>query len=455
MRTDSKALETEKVGKLLAAYAVPSIMSGLVTSIYNIVDQIFIGNSVGMLGNAATNVAFPIVTLCTAISIMSGVGCAAGFNMAEGHGEKDEAGRIVGNTLVFMVFIGVAVMAVVLLFLSPILWLFGTTENSFPYAETYLGITAIGIPFSIFGSGGGPIVRSDGSPTYALVSILSGAVLNVGLDALFIFGFGWGIAGAAWATVIGQIVTAFLIGRHYSHFHTVVLVREYFRPRLSYIGKVIVLGFGPLVNHLSLFFVQIMLNNALRKYGAASVYGSDVPLACVGVITKLNTIFTAIVIGIAQGVQPVISHNYGAGNYRRVREAALKAIGTMLVISFAIFFCCQLFPRQLVSVFGKGTEEYYQFAARYLRIFMMLICVNGLQITAGNIFTSVGKPMRSAFISIIRQIVLLPVLLVFLPMRFGIDGILYSGPIADGACVIVAVLMLLQGQKELKALSGN
>ena len=456
-KVDNKSnfLETEKISKLLPKFAIPSIIGGLVTASYNIIDQIFIGNSVGLLGNAATNIAFPVVLVCTAVAIMSGVGCSAGFNMEVGKGNRDTAGKIVGNCIMFMAVIGVLISAITLIFLTPLLNAFGATENVLPYAQTYLFITAWAIPFSIFGVGGSIIIRSDGSPRYALFSILTGAVLHVMLEMLFIFGLGMGIAGAAYATVIGQAVTAIMVAVYFRRFKTLSLDRACFVPRLSYVSRVTSLGMGPFVNNLSMFVVQIMLNNALNYYGAMSQYGSDIPLACVGVITKLNSIFAAIVIGIAQGVQPIISHNYGAKNYKRVKEAAVKAITIMLCISFAVFLCCQLIPRPLVAIFGTGTELYFQFAERYLRIFMMLICVNGMQITAGNLFTSIGKARLSVFISLTRQVMFLPPLILLMPRIYGIDGIMYAGPIADGMCVLVAVLLLAREYKGINALQDS
>lgn len=440
-------LETEKISELLPKFALPSIVSGLITATYNIVDQIFVGNSVGILGNAATNIAFPVVMVCTAASIMSGVGCSAGFNMEVGKGSRDTAGRIAGNCIMFMAGIGFLIAAITLLFLTPLLNAFGATENVLPYAQTYLFITAWGIPFSIFGVGGSIMIRSDGNPRYAMISVLTGAILNVVLDAIFIFGLGMGIAGAAYATVIGQAITAIIVAVYFTRFKTISLKRSYFSPHPDYIVRVISLGMGPFVNNISMFVVQIILNNALNYYGAMSQYGSDIPLACAGVITKLNSIFTAIVIGIAQGVQPIISHNYGAKNYDRVKEAAAKAIASMLCISFAIFLCCQLFPRPLVAIFGTGSEMYFRFAEGYLRIFMMLICINGMQITAGNLFTSIGKAKLSVFISLTRQVLFLPPLILLLPQFFGIDGIMYAGPLADGMCVLVAVFLLAREYK--------
>lgn len=445
-------LGTESIYKLLPQFALPAIFSGLVTAVYNIVDQIFIGRVVGILGNAATNIAFPVVLLCTAVSIMAGVGCSAGFNMASGRQDKEAAGRFVGQCIVLLAGMGVLISFVTLSFLEPLVRLFGSTEAVFPYARTYLGITAWGIPFSVFGVGGSIIIRSDGTPRYALGAVLTGALLNVLLDAWFMLDFKWGIAGAAWATVIGQAVTALLVARYFTRFKTLALQKKYFFPvRPAYMVRVTALGMGPFINHASMSVVQLLLNNTLNYYGAFSVYGSDIPLAAVGVITKLNTIFTAVIIGIAQGVQPIISFNYGAKSYARVREAAQKALTVMLLFSFAFFLCCQFFPRSLIRIFGSGPEAYYIFGEKYLRIFMSLVCVNGLQITAGNIFTSIGKARLSVFISLTRQLLFLPPLILLLPRFWGIEGVLYAGPLADAICVAVAAYLLWLERNRLLA----
>jgi putative MATE family efflux protein len=454
VKSTANYLGTEKIGKLLPRFLFPAILSNLITSIYNIVDQIFIGHSEGLLGNAATNVAFPVVLVCTAVSLMTGVGCAAGFNLESGRGNRASAGGIVGNCIVFMLVIGTAISAILLLFLTPLVHAFGATESVFPYAKTYIFITAWSIPLSILGAGGSIIIRSDGSPVYAMVSILLGALINVILDALFIFVFGMGIAGAAYATVIGQTVTAIMTIAYLRNFKTIRLVRSFFRPSFRIIGRIITLGIAPFANNISMFFVQILLNNAMKHYGALSPYGSDIPLACIGVITKLNTIVVAIVAGIAQGAQPIISYNYGAKNFKRVKETAKNAIIIMLAVSFVIFFCYQLFPRRLVSIFGTGTDLYYMFSEHFMRVFMMLICINGMQVTAGNIFTSIGKARYSVFISLVRQVLFLPPLIVILPRYFGIDGIMTAGPISDAMCALTAVVLLFGENKKLNGQAG-
>ena len=443
-------LGTESIYKLLPMFAIPTIISGLVGAFYNIVDQIFIGHIVGILGNAATNIAFPIVLLCTAVSIMAGVGCSAGFNMASGRGDKTEAGRFVGSCIGLMIIVGLVISIGTIVFLGPLVYIFGSTDSVYPYAATYLGIIALGVPFSVFGTGGSIIIRSDGSPNYALLSVATGAVLNIALDGLFMIVWQWGIAGAAWGTVIGQTVTAAMVLWYFTKFKTFPLQQDYFHFRPRYMKRISSLGMGPFINHSSMFLVQLLLNNSLNYYGGFSAYGSDIPLAGVGVITKVNTIFTAVIIGIAQGVQPIISFNFGAGQFARVREAAKLALKVMLAFSFAFFLCCQLIPRYMIAIFGNGPELYFEFGERYLRIFMFFVCLNGLQITAGNIFTSMGKARLSVFISLTRQVLFLPPLILLLPLCFGIDGVLYSGPLADFMCIVVAVYLLWRENERLQ-----
>jgi putative MATE family efflux protein len=449
VKPGSDYLGTEETGKLLSRFLFPAILSNLITSVYNITDQIFIGHSVGMLGNAATNVAFPVILACTAVSLMTGVGCAAGFNLESGRGNREFAGGIVGNCIVFMLVIGTIISAVLLIFLTPLVHAFGTTESVLPYAKTYIFITAWSVPLSILGSGGSIIIRSDGSPVYAMISILLGALINVILDALFIFVFALGIAGAAYATVIGQTVTAIMTIAYLRNFKTIRLVSSFFRPNFRTIGRIITLGIAPFANNISMFIVQILLNNVMKHYGARSQYGSDIPLACIGVVTKLNTIVVAIVAGIAQGAQPIISYNYGANNFKRVKETAKNAIIIMLAVSFVVFLCYQLFPRHLVSIFGGGTDLYYVFSEHFMRVFMMLICINGIQVTAGNVFTSIGKARYSVFISLVRQALFLPPLILILPLYFGIDGIMIAGPVSDAMCALTAAVLLFGENKKL------
>lgn len=432
-------LATERIEKLIAKFAIPAIISMLVSSLYNIVDQIFIGQGVGMLGNAATNIAFPISIICTATALLLGIGSASNFNLKSGAGESEEASKIVGTGLAMLVICGVIIAVVVLFFLDPLLQLFGVTPDVLPYAQDYTGITAFGIPFLILTTGGNHLIRADRSPTYSMACMLTGAIINTILDPLFIFGFHWGIKGAAWATIIGQIISGILVIVYFLRFRKLELNWSMLRPKGKYLRAIVSLGMASCINQIAMAIVQIVMNNTLRYYGAESMYGTDIPLACVGVISKVNMVFMAICIGISQGCQPIWGFNYGAGQYDRVKQTYKKAFQISLTIGIIFFLCFQLFPRQLVSIFGTGSEEYFRFAERYFRIFMLMTFINGIQPMSSGFFTSIGKAKLGIVVSLTRQIIfLLPLILIF-PLFMGIDGVMYAGPIADGAAAVVAI----------------
>lgn len=446
-------LAEEKIGRLIARFAVPAIISMLVSSLYNIVDQIFIGQGVGMLGNAATNIAFPVSIICTATALLLGIGSASNYNLEAGAGRNERAAEIAGNGLAMLVICGVVIGAVVLIFLNPLLHLFGVTKEILPYAQDYTGITAIGIPFLILTTGGNHLIRADRSPTYSMTCMLTGAILNTILDPLFIFVCHWGIKGAAAATVIGQVVSGLMVIYYFSKKRKMDLKRSMFVPKAGYLKMIVSLGMASCINQIAMAIVQITMNNTLRYYGAQSMYGSEIPLACVGVISKVNMVFMAIAIGIAQGCQPIWGFNYGAHNYDRVREAYKKAFAICIVLGVVFFGCFQLFPRQIVSIFGSGSEAYFHFAERYFRIFMFVTFMNGIQPMSSGFFTSIGKSKLGIVVSLTRQIIfLLPLILIF-PLFMGIDGVMYAGPIADGAAALVAIIF---AEREMKALQqGN
>lgn len=446
-------LAEEKIGRLIARFAVPAIISMLVSSLYNIVDQIFIGQGVGMLGNAATNIAFPVSIICTATALLLGIGSASNYNLEAGAGRNDRAAEIAGNGLAMLVICGVVIGAVVLIFLNPLLHLFGVTKEILSYAQDYTGITAIGIPFLILTTGGNHLIRADRSPTYSMTCMLTGAILNTILDPLFIFVCHWGIKGAAAATVIGQVVSGLMVIYYFSKKRKMDLKRSMFVPKAGYLKMIVSLGMASCINQIAMAIVQITMNNTLRYYGAQSMYGSEIPLACVGVISKVNMVFMAIAIGIAQGCQPIWGFNYGAHNYDRVREAYKKAFAICIVLGVVFFGCFQLFPRQIVSIFGSGSEAYFHFAKRYFRIFMFVTFLNGIQPMSSAFFTSIGKSKLGIVVSLTRQIIfLLPLILIF-PLFMGIDGVMYAGPIADGAAALVAIIF---AEREMKALQqGN
>lgn len=432
-------LGEEKIGKLMAKFAIPAIVSMLVSSLYNIVDQIFIGQGVGMLGNAATNIAFPISIICTATALLLGIGSASNYNLESGAGNQTLACRIAGTGLSMLLICGTVIAVLILCFLDPLLHIFGVTPEILPYAQDYTGITAYGIPFLILTTGGNHLIRADRSPTYSMACMLTGAVLNTILDPLFIFGFDWGIKGAAWATVIGQIVSGILVIIYFSRLRKMELRKAMLCPCGRLLKVILSLGMSSCINQIAMAIVQITMNNTLRHYGAASVYGSDIPLACVGVISKVNMVFMAICIGTSQGCQPLWGFNYGAKQYNRVRETYRKCFAVSMAVGILFWICFQFFPRQIVAVFGTGSEAYYHFAERYFRIFMFMTFINGIQPMSSGFFTSIGKAKLGIAVSLTRQVLfLLPLILIF-PVFMGIDGVMYAGPIADCAAAAVAV----------------
>lgn len=447
------SLETEKLGGLLVKYCIPSLASSLVTSVYNIVDQFFIGMKLGINGNAATNVIFPVITLITALSLMCGVGASAAMNVALGQGKEEEARQVVGNAFVLMVLCGALLSGVVLLFPVAVMNFLGCTSILLPYALPYGKVIAIGFVFSLIGAAGPFLIRADGSPIYALISIVTGAGCNIVLDALFVLWFHWGILGAAWATVISQGISAVLVLLYLRRYRTVSLSLTAFLPQGKILGNIALLGAGPAFNFMTQAISYVFLNHALRQYGAQSVYGSEVTLAVSGVANKVNTFASAIVTGLTNGMQPIISYNYGRKNYKRVVETGKTVIGVVLAAGSLIFLCYQIFPVQIVSLFGKGTALYEAFAKRYFRIYLMLIALNGLQSSVAGFFSAQKKPAKSILIALTRQILFLIPLLLILPRYFGLDGVLYAGPAADFAMACVSTYLLCSEMKKLRGAS--
>lgn len=434
-------LGSQPIGKLMLKFSLPSIVAMLVGAVYNIVDQIFIGNTVGTLGNGATNIAFPFSMSCTAVALLFGIGGAARYNLSLGEKNFEKAPYYIGNCVVSLLFFGTLLALITQLFLDPLLLFFGSTEDILPYAHTYVRISAIGFPFLVLTVGGGHLIRADGSPVMTMIVSLSGALINVGLDALFMFGLHMGMFGAALATVIGQVFSALLVVFYLFRFKTSKLTKKHFKPNFRYIGSAASLGIASCVNQFAMMITQITLNNQLKYYGALSEYGSDVCIACAGIVMKVSQIFFSVVIGIAQGSQPIESYNYGAKNYARVKKTYLLALGATFACSLTAFTLFQVFPRQLLSVFGNGTEEYFRFGERFFRIFLFATWLNCIQPATSQFFASVGKPVKGMFVSLTRQILFLLPLMLLLPLAMGIDGILFSGPIADAVAAFLAMIL--------------
>jgi len=451
-RAANNPLGHAPVAGLIRKYAIPSIIGLLISAAYNIIDQIFIGHVVGMLGNAATTVTFPLTYLSNAIAQLIGIGTAVNFNINMGAKNPEEARKFAGTGLTLTSMFGVALMCVVLAFKTPILLLFGATENVLPYAEQYLGLTALGLPFLLFTQAGSHLIRADGSPRFSMVCTAFGALLNVLLNSLFMFVFKWGIQGAASATAISQLISFGICIWYFPRFKAFKITMDSLRVRIKYVVEIVKLGTSNFINQSIMMVVNIVLNNTLAHYGASTVFGSDIPLAVAGIISKLNSIMIAFSVGIAMGCQPILGFNVGAKNYARIKETYKKALVAALVFSLLAFFAFQLFPRQLVSIFGTGDRLYFEFAERYMRIYLMMVCVFGIQPLTVNYFTSIGYARQGIILSLSRQGFILIPLLLILPLLFGLNGALYAGPVADALACALSVFLVIRNFRSLTVL---
>lgn len=427
----------------------------MVASLYNIVDQIFIGRGIGINGNAATNVAFPLTTICVSISLFLGLGGASIYSISLGQGNKKKAADMIGNTMVLAIAFSLIFSIVVRVFVKKFMIMFGSTQEVLQYSIDYTSITSIGfIPF-VFSTVMSHIIRADGSPKYSMFSVLIGAAVNIILDPIFIFKFNMGISGAALATIIGQFISFFITLRYVFKFKNITFNRYSFNLYSENVLKIFSLGASGGINQFSMMIVQITMNNVLSYYGALSIYGGNIPLAVSGIIAKINMLIMAFIIGSGQGSQPIIGFNYGAKNYDRVIETYKLTVSITTIVALISFLIFQIFPRQVVSIFGDGSELYFQFAERYMRVYMALMIVNGIQPVSGTFFTSIGKAFKGAFIAMTRQLLFLLPLIIILPRIFGIDGIMYAGPIADGIALIVTIIFVSLEIKKIKKLKSD
>ena len=439
----------KSVGKLLKSLAIPAIIANLVNALYNVVDQIFIGQGIGYLGNAATNIAFPIITMCLAIGLTLGIGGASNFNLELGKGYPEKSKHTAGTAASTLIIIGIILCISVRIFLEPLMKSFGATDKILEYSMEYTGITSYGIPFLLFSIGVNPLVRADGNAKYSMIAIVTGAILNTILDPLFMFVYNWGIAGAAWATVISQIISASLLLMYFPRFKSVKFSLNDFIPQLHYLKRIISLGFASFIYQFSNMIVLVTTNNLLKIYGKNSIYGSDIPIAVFGIVMKINVIFIAIVLGLVQGAQPIFGFNYGAKNYHRVRETMRLLLKVTFSIATILFIIFQVFPKQIISLFGEGDKLYFEFAIKYTRIFLAFISLNSIQISIATFFPSIGKAIKGATVSLTKQLIVLFPLLLILPRFFGVEGVIYATPLTDLVAFTVAIIFLINEFKHM------
>lgn len=441
---------TEPIGRLIVKFAVPSVIALLVNSLYNIVDQIFIGWGVGYLGNGATNIVFPITIIALALSMMIGNGGAAYLSLKMGEGEVETAKKGVGNAVTLVTIVSILLAVIFLVWIDPILTLFGATDVLRPFALEYGFIIGAGLPFMMISAAINSMIRADGSPKYAMLSMVIGAIINVILDPVFIFVFQMGVKGAAIATIIGQVASFVVSVLYMPHFKSVQLNKSSFAPCAKVSVNIVIFGLSSFITQFAITIVMALTNNLLAKYGAQSVYGAEIPLTATGIVMKVNQIMIAIRLGTATGTQPIIGYNYGAKSYHRVKKALEISLIASEIVSVAAFLIFQFAPMSVVSLFGSEEGLYNEFAVKAFRIFLMLCPLTGFQTIAAVYLQAVGKPVKSAILSLARQIIFFVPTALILPIFLGVEGVLWTGPVADGLAFLLSLAFLLYERNHLK-----
>lgn len=441
-------LGVRPVKRLLFSFSIPAIISCLVNSVYNIVDQIFIGQGVGYLGNAATTIAFPLMTIIMAFATLIGSGGSAYAALRLGEGRKREALLTLNNLLVIAIGLGILLAATGLIFLKPILTLFGATETTMPYAIDYTSIVLMGVPFSVISIALSNMARTDGHPRMSMYGILIGAALNTVLDPIYIFVLDWGVKGAAIATITAQFVSTVVLCYYFLKKGNMRFTRRYMKPVGRVWYKIFSLGISSGITSLVACIMQVVMNNSLVYYGNQTEITGDVALSAMGIVMKIAMILASVCIGFGIGAQPILGFNLGAKKYTRVRHTYLLAVSIAtgsILIGWAV---CQLAPHLVLSLFGKENQTFTDFAVRCLRIYLGGIFCAGFQIVSTNYFQATGQPLKASLLSMLRQLILLIPLLLILPLFFGLNGLLYAGPCADiGSAVIVALFILPEMRK--------
>ena len=395
------------------------------------VDQIFIGQGVGFLGNGATNIIAPIATIAIAVATLFGDGLAAFFSLNLGRDKPDKAARGVGSAVISSAVISILYTILASIFLAPLCRLFGATENLMPYALRYGHIIVIGFPFAITATVINSAIRTDGSPRYAMFSMMIGAILNTILDPVFIFVLHWGVEGAAAATILSQFVGFLCNVAYLFKFKTIHLEKSSFVFHARIVGRLASLGFASCFNNLTSTVVAMISNNLLTKYGALSAYGPDIPITTFGLCMKVSMIAFSVGIGVASGSQPIIGFNYGAQKYDRVRRTFLLSAAVCSVITLVAWGVFQCFPLQLIRIFGTESSLYEEFAVQCFRVYLMLTFLNGLQMCTGVFFQAIGQPAKAAVASLSKQLLFYIPAMLICSRICGLTGILAAGPVDD------------------------
>ena len=455
-----RELETLPVGRLMMRYSLPCIISLLVAALYNIVDQLFISNAsyLGSYGNAANTVVFPLTVVALALAVMIGDGCCAFVSISLGAGRKQDAHRSIGSAVVLSLAVSLIVTAVYLLFSDQIVTAFGgrVNEETFHHSREYFFFITVGIPFYMFGQAMNPIIRSDGSPRFAMASTLAGAAVNIVLDPIFIFVFKWGMMGAAVATVLGQVLTAVLAVWYLCHMKAVKLERASFAPHFKLARRYLALGMTSFLSQISLVAAMAAINNMIRTYGALDAIFSQaeyaqIPMAVVGIVMKFFQIVISIAVGLAAGCIPVVGYNVGANRRDRVRALFTRLLACEAAVGFVALMNVELLPNQLITLFGAANESIYytQFAVKSFRIYLCMMPLATVNKGTFIYLQSVGRALASTAISMIREVVFGVGFALLLPVFFGLDGVLYSMPVSDLLTFVIAAVVIAQTYRML------
>ena len=447
-------LGKENINKLLISFAIPCVISMLINSVYNIVDQIFIGKGVGTLGNAATNVIFPLVIIFNAVAGLIGNGAAANLSLKLGEGKKEEGGKIVGSAVTVSIIFSIILSVIAYFSLPKLVYMFGCTKNVYQYAVDYGKIIILGAPFMIIYSALSQLIRADGSPKYSMILLVVGAILNIILDPIFIFTFNMGVKGGAIATVIGQIVSFVMAIFYLKKVKSVKLEKESFKVDKS-ITRTLGLGLSSFITQSTVLALFVFMNNMMTKYGALTKYGADIPLSVYGVISKINSLYISTILGISIGAQPIIGFNYGAGNYERVKEILRKVLTINLVVGLIFNIIFYLFPKEIVSIFITNSDPNYklflEFAVVICHSFLLVMGLNFLEMTTSITVQSLGNVKKATMVSFIRQIILFIPIACFMAIYLhkGIYGVLNAGPIADTITFFIALVIFYSEYRKL------
>lgn len=441
---ESNPLGTQPIGGLLLKFSLPTVISLLVNSIYNMVDQIFIGWGVGTLGNSATNAVFPMILIATSVALLFGDGGATLMNLHLGKGDRDNAQKSVGQGITLLLISAAAVLVLFQLFLHPLLNLFGATPDNWNFAIEYARVIVVGFPFMIVTTGMSSMIRADGSPKLTMMILLSGAVLNIILDALFVLGFDMGMTGAALATVIGQVVSFIIAVWYIPRFHAVSVTRADMRLSGGIIKHIVAVGISSTITTIAIAVISTVGNNLMRYFGPMTVYGPDITLAAFGIVMKVTSIFTAIMNGISIGCNPIFSFNYAAQNYDRVKATFRLATIWTTITAVLCFAATQFFPEALTGIFGDNGERYVEFSVKAFRLFNAVCFLNGFHTVTCMYFQAVGKPVQSILNTLGRQVVInIATTLIFSFTFAGIWGSMYGAAVTDAICFVIALAFVI------------